>query len=311
MAGFVLRRGLIAIPTLWVAVTLVFFLFRLIPGDPAQLIAGELAPQQVVENIRHQMGYDQPLPLQYLHYLTGLAQGDLGISKVYQQNASAQLVQRAPATFELAAAAMLLAILLGIMAGVASAVKQFSWIDYAATVGAVAGISIPAFWLGLMLISLFAVELGWAPTGGFEEPDAIILPAVTLAGYPLAVIARQTRSAMLEVLRQEHVRTARAKGLPEWSVIGKHALRNSMITVTTLIGLQLGALISGAVVTETIFGIPGFGRLTISAVNTRDYTLIQGVVLVAAAGYVVVNLTVDVLYSVLNPRIRIAGARTA
>ena len=304
MAGFVLRRGLIAIPTLWVAVTLVFFLFRLIPGDPAQLIAGELAPQQVVENIRHQMGYDQPLPLQYLHYLTGLAQGDLGISKVYQQNASAQLVQRAPATFELAAAAMLLAILLGIMAGVASAVKQFSWIDYAATVGAVAGISIPAFWLGLMLISLFAVELGWAPTGGFEEPDAIILPAVTLAGYPLAVIARQTRSAMLEVLRQEHVRTARAKGLGERAVIIRHALRNALIPTVTIAGLQMGYLLGGSIIVETVFSWPGLGALMIDSIRIRDYTMVQAAALLFAATFLILNLLVDMLYAYLDPRVR-------
>ena len=304
MAGFVLRRGLIAIPTLWVAVTLVFFLFRLIPGDPAQLIAGELAPQEVVENIRHQMGYDQPLPLQYLHYLTGLAQGDLGISKVYQQNAAAQLVQRAPATFELAAAAMLLAIVFGILAGVASAVKQFSWIDYAATVGAVAGISVPAFWLGLMLISLFAVELGWAPTGGFEEPDAIILPAVTLAGYPLAVIARQTRSAMLEVLRQEHVRTARAKGLGERAVIIRHALRNALIPTVTIAGLQMGYLLGGSIIVETVFSWPGLGALMIDSIRIRDYTMVQATALLFAATFLILNLLVDLLYAYLDPRVR-------
>jgi ABC-type dipeptide/oligopeptide/nickel transport system permease component len=304
MAGFVLRRVLIAIPTLWVAVTLVFFLFRLIPGDPAQLIAGELAPQQVVENIRHQMGYDQPLPLQYLHYLTGLAQGDLGISKVYQQNAAAQLVQRAPATFELAATAMLLAILFGILAGVASAVKQFSWIDYAATVGAVAGISIPAFWLGLMLISLFAVELGWAPTGGFDEPDAIILPAVTLAGYPLAVVARQTRSAMLEVLRQEHVRTARAKGLGERAVIVRHALRNALIPTVTIAGLQMGYLLGGSIIVETVFSWPGLGALMIDSIRIRDYTMVQAAALLFAATFLILNLLVDMLYAYLDPRVR-------
>jgi ABC-type dipeptide/oligopeptide/nickel transport system permease component len=304
MAGFVLRRVLVAIPTLWVAVTLVFFLFRLIPGDPAQLIAGELAPQQVVDNIRHQMGYDQPLPLQYLHYLTGLAQGDLGISKVYQQNAAAQLVQRAPATFELAVVAMLLAILFGILAGVASAVKQFSWIDYAATVGAVAGISIPAFWLGLMLISLFAVELGWAPTGGFDEPDALILPAVTLAGYPLAVIARQTRSAMLEVLRQEHVRTARAKGLGERAVIIRHALRNALIPTVTIAGLQMGYLLGGSIIVETVFSWPGLGALMIDSIRIRDYTMVQAAALLFAATFLILNLLVDMLYAYLDPRVR-------
>lgn len=304
MLGFLVRRVLFAIPALWVAITLVFFLFRLIPGDPAQLIAGESAPRQVVENIRHQMGYDQPLPLQYGRYLSGLVHGDLGVSKVYQQNAAAQLEQRAPATYTLAGLAMLLALVFGVLGGVISAVKQFSWIDYVATVTAVAGISIPAFWLGLMLISLFAVELGWCPTGGFEEPGSIVLPAVTLAAYQLAVIARQTRSAMLEVLRQDHVRTARAKGLRERSVLVRHALRNALIPTVTIAGLQMGYLLGGSIIVETVFSWPGLGSLMIDSIRIRDYTMVQAVALLFAATFMIINLAVDALYAYLDPRVR-------
>jgi peptide/nickel transport system permease protein len=222
-------------------------------------------------------------------------------------------VSRIPITLELATLSMLIGALIGLPAGIIAAVRRGKTEDYAATSFALAGLSVPHFWLGLMMISLFAVELHWLPAGGYvpfkddplENLEHMIMPALVLGTGLSAVLMRQMRSSMLTSLGQDYVRTARAKGLPESAVVGKHALRNSLITVTTILGLQLGALISGVVVTESIFVIPGFGRLTLDAINQRDYTLLQGVVLVAAAGYVLINLTVDVLYSVLNPRIRV------
>jgi ABC-type dipeptide/oligopeptide/nickel transport system permease component len=306
MGSFVLRRLLIAVPTLWVATTLVFFLFRMIPGDPAQLIAGELAPREVVESIRHQMGYDQPLALQYLHYIGGLLHGDLGVSKVFQQGAGEQILARLPATLELAGLAMVLAVVLGVLAGVASAVKQYSWIDYLATLGSASGISIPSFWLGLMLIIVFSVTLGWLPTAGRASWESIILPAITLSAYQTAVIARMTRSSMLEVLREDYVRTARAKGLRERGVVFAHALRNALIPTVTIVGLQMGYLLGGSIIVETVFAWPGLGALMIESIRIRDYTIVQAVALVFASMFLVVNLAVDLLYAYLDPRIQYA-----
>ena len=304
MAGYVLRRLLLAVPALWAAVTLVFFLFHLIPGDPAELIAGELAPREVVESIRHQMGLDLPLPLQYVHYLGGLAHGDLGISKVSQQNAADALLQRLPATVELAVLALSLALALGSTAGLIAAVKQYSWLDYLATVLSVSGISIPSFWLGLMLIILFSVTLGLLPTAGNETPSSIVLPSLTLAAYQMAVIARMTRSSALEVLGQDYVRTARAKGVRERGVVVSHVLRNALIPTVAIAGLQLGYLLGGSVIVETVFAWPGIGSLMIESVRLRDYTMVQAVALVFAAMFLVINLVVDVLYAVVDPRVQ-------
>jgi ABC-type dipeptide/oligopeptide/nickel transport system permease component len=303
LGAYILRRLLLALPALWASVTLVFFLFRLVPGDPAQLIAGELAPREVVESIRHQMGLDLPLPLQYVHYLGGLLHGDLGISKVSQQNATEGLLQRLPATLELAMVAMLLALALGITAGLVSAIKQYSWLDYAATVLSVSGISIPSFWLGLMLIILFSVTLGLLPTAGNETPLSIVLPAVTLAAYQMAVIARMTRSSALEVLRQDYVRTARAKGVRERGVVLSHVLRNALIPTVAIVGLQLGYLLGGSIIVETVFAWPGVGGLMIESVRLRDYTMVQAVALAFAAMFLLINLVVDVLYAALDPRV--------
>jgi ABC-type dipeptide/oligopeptide/nickel transport system permease component len=304
LGAYVLRRLLLALPALWAAVTLVFFLFRLVPGDPAELIAGELAPREVVESIRHQMGLDLPLPLQYAHYLGGLVHGDLGISKVSQQNAAEGLLQRLPATLELALVAMGLALALGITAGLVSAVKQYSWLDYLATVLSVSGISIPSFWLGLMLIILFSVTLGLLPTAGNERPLSIVLPAVTLAAYQMAVIARMTRSSALEVLRQDYVRTARAKGVRERGVVMSHVLRNALIPTVAIVGLQLGYLLGGSIIVETVFAWPGVGGLMIESVRLRDYTMVQAVALVFAAMFLLINVVVDVLYAALDPRVQ-------
>lgn len=304
MGSFALRRILIAIPTLWVATTLVFFLFRMIPGDPAELIAGELAPREVVESIRHQMGFDQPLPVQYARYIVGVAHGDLGTSKVFQQGAGEQIAARLPATLQLAGAAMLLAIIVGVLAGVVSAVKQYSWMDYLATLGSASGISVPGFWLGLMLIMLFSVDLGWLPTAGRSSWDSVILPAITLSAYQMAVIARMTRSSMLEVLREDYVRTARAKGVHERGIVVSHALRNALIPTLTIVGLQMGYLLGGSVIVETVFAWPGLGALMIESIRIRDYTMVQAVALVFASMFLLVNLLVDLLYAYLDPRIQ-------
>ena len=294
MGAYFLRRALVAVPTLWVAVTVVFFLFRLIPGDPAELMAGEMAPRELVESIRRQMGLDQPLPIQYLRYVGGLLRGDLGVSKVFQQNAGEQIAARLPATLQLAGLAMLLAFALGVAAGVVSARKRGSWLDHLATLGAAGGISIPSFWLGLL------------PTGGRTGWDSVVLPAITLAAYQIAIIARMTRSSMLEVLGHDYVRTARAKGIRERGVVITHALRNALIPTVTVVGLQMGYLLGGSIVVETVFAWPGLGSLMIDSIRNRDYPMVQGVALVFAATFLVVNLVVDALYAYLDPRVQYA-----
>jgi peptide/nickel transport system permease protein len=265
--------------------------------------------------IRHAYGLDRPLPVQYVKWVGHALRGDLGLD-ARQLPVAHTIVSRIPITLELAFLAVLIGSVIGILAGIVAAVRRGKVSDHAATASALVGLSLPHFWLGLMMIILFAVDLHWLPASGYVSFHAhplanlehMLMPAVVLGTGLSAVLMRQTRSAMLTSMSADYVRTARAKGLAEWSVVGKHALRNSLITVTTVIGLQLGALISGAVITEQIFVIPGFGRLTLEAINQRDYTLLQGVVLVAATGYVLVNLLVDVVYSVLNPRIRVSGA---
>ncbi len=306
MAGYILRRLLFLIPTLWAAVTLVFFLFRLIPGDPAELIAGEMASREVVESIRRQMGLDQPLPVQYLRYLGGLARGDFGVSKTYQQNAGEQLKQRLPATLQLAGLAMLIACTVGTLAGVVAAVQRNRWPDLLATLGAISGISIPSFWLGLMLIVVFSVWLGWLPTGGRNAPESVILPAITLSAYQTAVIARMVCSSLLEVLGQDYIRTARAKGVRKLGVLFGHALRNALIPALTIAGLQFGYLLGGSVVVETVFAWPGLGALMIDAVRLRDYTVVQAVALLFAVTFLLLNLAVDLLYAYLDPRVQYA-----
>jgi peptide/nickel transport system permease protein len=255
--------------------------------------------------------------VQYVDWLGHVVRGDLGTDQRKIPVADT-IVSRLPITIELAVLAVMLGTFIGVGAGVIAAVRRGKAADYAATTVALVGLSVPHFWLGLLMIILFAVKLGWLPAGGYvpfsEDPVEnlrhMVMPAIVLGTGLSAVVMRQMRSSMLDSLGADYVRTARAKGLSEFSVVGVHALRNSLITVTTLVGLQFGALISGAVITEQIFGIAGFGRLTIDAVNQRDYAMLQGVVLVAAAGYVVVNLLVDLVYSLLNPRIRIVGTRT-
>ena len=315
MGGFLLRKAGAALIVVFLSSIVVFVGIRALPGDPAVALGAENRDPAVMAAIRQSYGLDKPLPVQYVKWISKALRGDLGLD-ARQLPVGHTIITRLPITLELAFLAILVGTVIGVLAGVIAAVRRGKASDHAATATALVGLSVPHFWLGLMMIIAFAVDLHWLPASGYVSFRAhplgnlehLLMPAIVLGTGLSAVLMRQTRSAMLNSLSADYVRTARAKGLSESAVIGKHALRNSLITVTTVIGLQLGALISGAVITEQIFVIPGFGRLTLDAVNERDYTLLQGVVLVAATGYVVVNLLVDVAYSLLNPRIRVSGA---
>ena len=310
MGGFLIRKAGAALIVLVLASIVVFLGVRAIPGNPAIALGAENRDPAVLAAVRAKYDLNQSLPVQYGHWIWLALHGDLGVDQ-RQLSVAHTIVTRLPISLELALLSMLVAVLVGIPAGVIAAVRRGRPSDYASTGVALIGLSVPHFWLGLMMIVWFAVDLHWLPAGGYvsmHQPLAnlehMILPAVVIGTGLAAVLMRQMRSSMLGSLGTDYVRTARAKGLSEWSVVCKHAFRNSLITVTTVMGLQLGALISGIVTIEVIFAIPGFGSLTIDAINQRDYTLIQGVVLVVAAGYVLVNLLVDVVYSLLNPRIR-------
>jgi peptide/nickel transport system permease protein len=317
MGGFILRKAGAALIVVFLASVLVFVGVRAIPGDPALAYAGEDRDPQVLAAIRDKYGLNDPLPVQYVRWIGLALRGDLG-TDTRGLPVRETIVTRLPMTLELAGLAILIGALIGIPAGVIAAVRRGKASDYVATTSALLGLSVPHFWLGLLMIIVFAVNLNWLPAGGYvpfrEDPvgnlEHMLMPALVLGAGLSAVLMRQMRSDMLTSLGADYVRTARAKGLSEWSVVGKHAFRNSLITITTVLGLQFGALISGAVVTEQIFGIAGFGRLTVDSIAQRDYALLQGVVLVAAAGYVVVNLLVDLTYSLINPRIRVAGKNT-
>jgi peptide/nickel transport system permease protein len=315
MGGFLLRKVGAALIVLILSSMLVFAGVRAITGDAAIALGAENRDPALLAAIRHKYLLDRPLVVQYVHWVGLAVQGDLGTDQ-RELSVSRTIVQRLPITLELAFLAILIGTVIGIGAGILAAVRHGKPSDYAATSVALVGLSVPHFWLGIVMIIYFAVDLHWLPAGGYvpfvHDPVAnlehMLMPAIVLGTGLSAVLMRQMRSSMLQSLGTDYVRTARAKGLSEWSVVGKHAVRNSLITVTTVVGLQLGALISGAVITEQIFVIPGFGRLTLDAVDQRDYALLQGVVLVAAAGYVIVNLLVDIAYSLLNPRIRVSGS---
>jgi ABC-type dipeptide/oligopeptide/nickel transport system permease component len=301
---YLVARSVLAVPVLLGVSVMVFALIRLIPGDPAQLMAGQAATEDVVREIRRSLGLDRPLVVQYGYFLRNAVRGDLGRSLFNGAPVRDELAQRFPRTVRLAAASMLVALLIGIPAGILSATRHLSWVDSLVMVAALAGVSVPVFWLGLNLILIFAVRLAWLPAFGYETWRHLILPSVTLGTASAAIIARMTRSSMLEVLRQDYVRTARAKGVAERVVVSRHALRNALIPVATVVGLQLGTLLSGAVLTENVFAWPGVGRLLVDAVLARDYPVVQGAVLLIATTFVVLNLLVDVLYALLDPRIR-------
>ena len=306
MLTYVGRRLLAAIPTLWGVATAVFIMARLLPGDPARAIAGVLASQDQVDRLRQQLGLDQPLPVQYLDYMGSLAHLDLGTSAHFGDPVTAEIASRLPYTAELALAAMAFAVVLGVAGGTVAALRRNTVIDVAISAVSVLGISMPAYWLGLMLIVLFAIELRLLPAAGADSPSSVVLPAITLGMLSVGLIARMTRSSLLEVLGQDYVRTARAKGVAPARVVVVHALRNALVPILTAIGLQFGALMGGAVITESVFGWPGVGRLLLDSISARDYPMIQGLVLLFAVTYIVVNLLVDLLYFVVDPRVRYA-----
>ncbi|MDR7432888.1 MAG: ABC transporter permease [Armatimonadota bacterium] len=282
----------------------VFVAIRLIPGDPAQIMAGQAATEEVVRQIRQSLGLDQPLPVQYLYFLRNVVRGDLGRSLFNGAPVVEELGQRFPRTVRLALASIVVASLIGVPAGILAATRHLSWLDTLVMLVALVGVSMPVFWLGLNLILVFSVRLQWLPAFGYETWRHLLLPSVTLGAASAAIVARMTRSSMLEVLGQDYIRTARAKGLAERVVVNRHALRNALIPVVTVLGLQLGTLLSGAVLTETVFAWPGIGRLLVDAVLARDYPIIQGATLLIAATFVALNLAVDLLYGLLDPRIR-------
>jgi peptide/nickel transport system permease protein len=305
VGAFLTRRLLLTIPVLFGVATLVFSLIHVIPGDPAQAMLGEAASPVDIADLRGRLGLDRPLLVQYAGFLNGLIRGDLGTSLRTGEPVSAQIVERIPATFELALAAMLVAVGVAIPLGIAAAVWRGTLVDHAAMTTAMAGVSVPNFWLGPMLAIVFGVELRWLPVSGRGGLDHLVLPAVSLGGALAAIVARMTRATLLEELRQPYVEAARARGASRsWAVIG-HAFRNSLVPVVTIVGLQFGAVLTGAVITETIFSWPGVGRLLIQSIAFRDYPMVQGCILLIAVTYVAVNLATDVLYTLLDPRIRL------
>lgn len=304
MHTYFLRRLLLTIPVMLGVSTLVFLFIHLIPGDPVQVMLGESANAADVEALRHQLGLNRPLGEQYAHFLKGLLTADLGKSIFTGQPIFKTIMSRLPATVELTLASLVIALLIAIPLGVISARKQYSWLDNAATFIALLGISMPHFWLGPLLILLFAVHLNWLPVSGYGSIWHLILPAITLGSALAAKLTRMTRSSVLEALHEDYITTSRAKGLRESVVLFKHALRNALIPVITVLGIQFGALLSGALITETIFAWPGIGRLAIEAIQKRDYPLVQGCVLVFAFGYVLANLLTDLAYAAADPRIR-------
>jgi len=302
--GYLLQRIVgVMVTVLFVAIT-IFLMVRVLPGDPARVIAGVLASEQDVERIRAQLGLDQPLPVQAGIFLRDLVQGDLGVSARTSSPVVEEIGARLPATLALAAAGMLMAIAIGVPLGAWAAARAGSLGDVLVSTLVLFGISLPVYWLGLMLIILFSIRLRWLPAAGAEGPLSLILPAVTLAAFSVAFIARITRSSMLEVLRQDYVRTAHAKGVRRTTVEWRHALRNALPPVVTVIGLQFGELLGGAILTETVFGWPGLGRLLVDSIFARDYPMVQGLVIVFAAMFAIVNLLVDLTYERIDPRVR-------
>ena len=312
MQAYLLKRVGTIVPTLLFVSMLIFGLQQLLPGDPAKVLAGEEQDPTVVAYLQKKMHLDEPLPVRYVYWLGGVLTGDLGESLRMQKPVTALIAEKLPVTIELALIAMAIALAIGIPAGIVSAIYKGTWLDYVANGVALWGLSTPNFWLGIMLILLFSVQLGWLPASGYVSPfedlkanlAAMIMPAFVLGNAIAAVLMRHTRSAMLQVLSSDYVRTARAKGLDERVVILKHALRNALTPIVTLGALELGTLLSGAVLTEQVFTIPGFGKLIVDAVFNRDYAVVQGVVLFTASAYILLNLLADIAYFLVNPRLR-------
>ncbi len=312
MSNFLAKRLATIVPTLLFVTVMVFGLQQLLPGDPAVVLAGEERDPSVVAYLHEKLHLDDPLPVRYAYWLGGVLRGDLGDSQRMQEPVLALIAEKLPVTLELAAIAIVIALIIGIPAGIVSAVAKDSAWDYAANAVALWGLSMPNFWLGIMMILLFSVSLGWLPASGYVSPfkdlganlGAMIMPAFVLGNAIAAVLMRHTRSALLQVLSSDYVRTARAKGLDERVVVLKHALRNALTPIITLGALEFGTLLSGAVLTEQVFTIPGFGKLIVDAVFNRDYAVVQGVVLCTATAYITLNLLADIAYFLANPRLR-------
>ena len=333
MIGFIIRRTLVVIPTILGITIIIFMMLAITPGDPAELLLGERATEASLAAMREYLGLNKPLYVQYGLFLKRVAKFDLGETIWTRQKVYIDIMERFPATIELTLAAMIISSFLGALLGIVSATKQYSWFDYVSMLGSLFGVSMPVFWLGLMLMLIFSLTLGWFPMSGrlgvdidltsitnFYVLDAILtrnwaalkdalmhlaLPAIALSTIPLAIVARMTRSSMLEVLRQDYIKTARAKGLSETKIVLKHALRNGLIPVVTVVGLQFGILLGGAILTETVFAWPGIGKWLFDGVVKRDYMVIQGGTLLVATIFVIINLIVDILYAVINPRISV------
>ena len=306
MLRYTVKRVVGMIPTLIIVVTFVFFFVRLIPGDPARLVAGEQATLQDVEAVRERLGLNQPVYIQYFKYVAGLLQGDLGTSLRTSRPVLTEVSARYWNTMALTAASLVWSTIAGVLLGVWSGKNRGKWQDFTGMTVAVSGISLPNFWIGFLLIMLFSVKLRWFPTTGAGTWKNLVLPAITLGTSIAAIIARFTRSSIVEVLKEDYIRTARAKGLREKTVIWGHAFRNSMISVVTVVGLQVGFLLGGSVVTEAVFAYPGLGSLLIESVNYRDYPAIQSLILIFSLQFIVINLIVDILYAALNPEIKLS-----
>jgi peptide/nickel transport system permease protein len=312
MPVYIGKRLLVAIPTLLIISIFVFSLQKLLPGDPVLAMAGEERDPATIEFLREKYRLNDPMPIQYLNWLGGVVTGDFGISLRTNQPVLELIGQKLPVTIQLAVMAMFFAMIIGIPIGILAAVKKNTWIDYTANIVALSGLSIPNFWLGIMLILLVSVQLGWLPASGYEsifvDPvrsiQTMIMPAFVLGNALAATLMRHTRSAMVAVLSSDYIRTARAKGLSPREIILSHSFRNALLPVITLLALLFGELLAGAVLTEQIFTIPGFGKMTVDAVFTRDYAVVQGIVLCTAVGFILINLLADIAYVLLNPRLR-------
>ncbi|WP_409344321.1 ABC transporter permease [Paenibacillus sp. MBLB4367] len=302
---YIIRRLLQMIPVMLGVILVVFLIMQLVPGDPAVLLAGEGASTETVERIRHQMGLDQPLAMQYVHYVADVFRGDLGTSVRSSLPVSKEIMIRLPITIELALASIFITVVLGMLAGIISATKPYTKSDITIMIIALIGVSMPSFWLGLTLIYFFSVKLHLLPVAGWGTWKHMLLPAITLGTSGAAIVARMTRSSMLDVIRQDYIRTAKAKGLKDRVIVYKHALKNALIPVITVVGLQFGVLLGGTVLVESVFAINGLGRLIVDAIRMRDLPMVQGGVLVASLIFVLVNLVVDVLYRYFNKRIKL------
>lgn len=305
MLKYIIKRIIGVIPTLIIVTTFVFFFVRLIPGDPARLVAGPQATLEDVEVVREELGLNKPIVTQYVDYVTGLFHGDLGMSLRTKRPVATEVSLRYMNTVKLTLGSLAWSVVVGVLLGVWSGKHRSKWQDYTGMTMAISGISMPSFWIGFLLITVFSVNLKWLPTTGADSWKSFILPSIALGTSIAAIIARFTRSSIIEVMKEDYIRTARAKGLRERIVIWKHAFRNAMISVVTVVGLQFGFLLGGSVVTESVFAFPGLGSLLVESVNYRDYNAIQSLILIFSLHFVVINLVVDILYALLNPEIKL------